>query len=266
MKTAALAGAALILALPRALPAQEPSAINVSLSATAAAAGALEPGQESARQTLLVDQAKSLTLVVTSPVRFRTTLRLADGSTVSTQSPTDRAQVFELDLKGAPDILLPGMGRGHNVVITMKQPPPGRLDVRLDAPAAHRRVPFAMTLVQDSEVRLGLLLPQPQVRPGEAVVVAALAFEEDKPMKGVQVTASLVAVGDDPAAPAAATKVDLRDDGQGPDAEAGDGCYTGVLVPARAGLHFISVRARGQSGAGLPFARDVGAALEVKEK
>ena len=265
MKTAVLVSASLIL-LPSALGAQERK-MNVSLSAMAAAAGVLEAGEREARRTLLVDRAARLTLVVASPVDFRTALRLPDGTKVSAQNPNDRVRFVEFDLKEAPDLLLPGVGRGPDVVVTIEQPPPGELEVRVvAADAAHERIPFTITLLQESEVRLGLSVPKPEGRPGEALVVAALGFEKDRPMKGATITASLVLVGDDPTAPAKATEFALRDDGQGADVKAGDGCYTGLIIPRTLGRNFISVSARGRDRTGLPFARDVGAALEVKAR
>jgi hypothetical protein len=256
-----------VVALPLPAGAQEKGEMNVSLSAMATAAGVLQPGESEGQRTLLVDRATLATLVIWSPVAFRASIRLADGSTLSPDDKDDERSLFDFDLAEDPELMLPAMGRGHDVVATFSQPPPGELEVLLVASEPVREaVPFTIALMQESDTRLGLVVPRPEVRLDEGVVVTALAFDRDKPIKGAAIDAFLIPVGEGAAADAKPAELALRDDGQMPDVRAGDGCYTGVLLPKDMGRHLLSVRARGRNGAGLAFARDVAATIEVKDK
>ena len=257
---------AFALLLPSPLAAREgESRASVALTAVSAAAGMLAPGEREARRTLLVDPAARVMLVVACPVPFRAVIHLPDGTTLTGEEGDERRRMWALALEQAPGLALPGAGQGHNAIAIIEEPPPGEYSVELalDEPAPEAQ-PFTVTLLPESDVRIGLVLTATELRRDEPLVLAVLGFEGEAPLRRAAVYARLVR--QEAEASIVGEPVALTDDGRGPDSAAGDGLFTGVILPREPGSYLVSIVASGRSRAGYPYERHAGAALTVTDE
>jgi hypothetical protein len=239
---------------------------SIALSAAAYAGGTLQPGERHTERTLTVDAARGLTIVVTSRVELEVSLQFPDGTLASPRQPDDRLRWFPFAGGESGEPLLPGAGSGFNTLVTVAQPPAGRYIVQLNKPLTQEPVPFLVTLIQDSDMRLGLVTPFTDALRGGPFFVSAVVLEANRPVRGAVVIAQVTRTTDDPAAvPIPAGEVRLMDDGTGADAAAGDGVYSGVVAAAARGTHWIAVRATGTGSIGAPFERHAGARFEVSD-
>ncbi len=111
-------------------------------------------------------------------------------------------------------------------------------------------VPYVASLDGESTLTVDafILTPQQQLEVDQEVVVMA-SVSDTAPIRNAQLEAAFIDSDNRPYG------VALKDDGNRPDATAGDGLYTGVFVPVLGGGYSIEVRARGTSNAGAAFRR-----------
>lgn len=143
----------------------------------------------------------------------------------------------------------------EGVRIDVSSLPPGEHRLRLDGLA--RPVVQVAVAEPESPLELTVQVKPLAVRSGEEVIVTARLADE-VPLTQAQVVARL----------ATGASVALRDDGQAPDAQAGDGVFTGSFrAPAATGMSPVELRveAFGRRGNGQPFVRMAPAAVMVTE-
>jgi hypothetical protein len=214
-----------------------------------------------------VDDARSLTLVATSTEDLELRLRLPDGSTLSAEEGASAEREWHSfrgnGERGAE--LLPGVGSGYNTLVRIQSPPRGAYGLWL----VRRRetgqpAPFAVTVVLESDLRLGTWLQSPRVLRGAPAAISAVITDAGQPAPEAVVYASFTREAADDAVERAGESV-LRDDGREPDAQAGDGLYTGLFVPPAEGRFWMAVRATGTTRAGDRFERSGGLLLLASE-
>ena len=265
MKRTIVVSLACVLCFARTSRAQD-AGPSIALSAAAYAGGTLQPGERRAERPLTVDAARGLTIVVTSRTALEVSLQLPDGTLASPRRPDDRIHWFPFAGGEGSDPLIPGAGSGFNTLVTVAQPPAGHYIVMLDRPPTKEPVPFLVTLIQDSDVRLGLVTPFTDALRGGAFFVSAVLLDANRPVRGATVIAHLTRTTRDPAAaPIAGGELALTDDGTGADAAAGDGVYSGVVAAVAGGTHWIAVRATGTGSTGVRFERHAGVRFEASE-
>ena len=253
-----------------AVSAQDKGTASITLSAASYAAGVLQPGETKAERPLTVDSARSLTLVITSSADLKLSLQLPGGAWVSSDKNLDdriKWVSFAANNRVPQQLSLPGIGSGFNTLITMQAPAAGKYVASLaqEQPAAEP-VPFLITLIEDSDIRLGLYTPFPDAVRGGPFLISAVLFDGTKPFRGARVTATLVQQPDDPAAPPIQVReLSLTDEGTGGDAKAGDGIYTGIVAPPSVGRYLLAVQAFGKSGRSGTFERHAGTSFIASE-
>jgi hypothetical protein len=248
---------------------QEPTS-EVTLVAMSHAAGLIAPEAKDVRERFAVDAPGDLAFVVASPAKLHVEVMLPDGRVVSeSQQDRETAQVFTFALDEAPaGVPLPGLGRGEHTLVRLPGAPAGSYELRLTAGEGQDQpVPFAITILPSSTLRLGLVLPETEIPVGQAVAISALLFDDERPVG----EASVVALVTPPTAEREGfvpppVEIALRDDGALPDVAAGDGLFSGLFAPKAAGEHTVLVKARGRAAMGLPFERDTAGALGVRER
>jgi hypothetical protein len=261
----------LTLAHATAMVAQRDSGPQVTLYAGAHAGGVIAPAETDVQRTLIVDVAKRATLLITSPVELDAMLELPDGSRFSAADrPDDRRRWHRFRReKGDDALLLPGIGLGYNDQITLDDPRPGRYLVHLRrtrTAAAAEPAPFLITLLEDSEIRMGLSVPARDALTGAPFLVAALIFDGDRPVTGARVLATVTREPTDRvSAGVPAGEAVLADEGRGVDATSGDGIYTGTVTPTAAGRYFVAIHATGVSAGGVAFERHAGLSFEASK-
>lgn len=216
----------------------------------------------------VVDRARSLTLVVTSTANLLVNLQLPDGTHLSSDEKegNDNARWLAFTGKNSSEtLILPGVGSGANIVLQLNTPVAGSyvLELRLREKAAVP-APFMVTRIEDSDLRMGLMMPFGDALTGMPFVFSVALFDGEKPVRGARVVVTVAQTTTDPAAaPIRSAELPLFDNGKGTDARENDGLYTGMLVPKAEGKYWIAVRAQGTSAGGLTYERDAGFTLDA---
>ncbi len=269
MRLLRLAWLAALLAVPSRAGAGEPFVPQTGLYAMSFAAGSLDPGRSTASKVLTVDGARSATIIIATTEAVDFQIRLPDRSRLTSKSRSDdRRRWVRVDSQGQPPgPLLPGFGSGSNLMITIAQPPPGSYQVAISRSGRSRgAVPYVITLLLDSDLRMGLWFQSRQVFLNEPFMLSVVLLNGEKPGIGAQVTASLFQDPADGVSKASRLgEIHLHDDGKDGDAVAGDGLYTSQIVPKTPGLVRVAVRGTGASS-GTAFERHLGAVVEVAER
>jgi hypothetical protein len=249
----------------QAAAASERETLDITLSSVAHAVGVFAPAQREVTESVVVDAARSAGFVLVSPAALEVEVIDPRGQVWTGLPGDERASSFRLDdVSGLP---WPGLGRGQHTVVLVPEPLPGRYEVRLLASAPMTEAtPYALAVLPESELRLGLALPEPTVTTGAAIAIAGLLFDGEEPVRGGSVTAFITSEPDpDAKETPSPLKIELLDDGEGADTAAGDGIYTGILVADTPGTFLVLVRAEGASPSGLAFQRDTGGVVRVTE-
>ena len=244
--------------------AQEASAPTIALHAIQTLSGTL--GEREVAREASVDEARWVAFVVASTEELAVRLILPDGRTFSADDRPERG--FEwytvLGEREAEGGLLPGVGTGHNTIIRVTRPPAGGYDLRL------RRVkptadpaPFVITVLQDSDLRMGLWLQSARVLRGVPLAVTAVLADGGQPAADAAVQARFTREIADAVEPVG--ECALTDDGREPDAVAGDGVYTCLFVPPAEGRYRVAVQGRGATRGGHRFERHGGLMLLASE-
>jgi hypothetical protein len=249
--------------------AQSVSRTPVTMVSMSHAAGLLASGEQMARRTLQVDAEGDLTLVVASPTRLSVELATPDGRRVAAgTSDGDDTRVFEFALEEPPSLPLPGVGRGQNTLIMLRHAAAGSYDVQLRAERpVEQATAFVLTLLPTSELRLGLALPESELPIGQGVAIAGILFEGERAVADAKVIATITREpGTKDDRMPVAEQIELRDDGRGADAAAGDGIFTGLYVPEIPGQYVVLARAEGLSSEGRAFERDTAGGFLAAER
>lgn len=264
--TTRLIGCVALIVLAEAAQAQR-AAADVSLMAAGHAGGIIATGESGAERQFMVDRARSLTLIITSTADLLPSLQLPDDTSLSLEKGgNDKARwSVVIGNKNAETLLFPGVGSGFNTILQLNAPPAGRYVLQLRRREASTvAAPFMVTRVQDSDLRMGLIMPFSEALVGAPFVFGVGLYDGAKPVRGGRVLAAVAqTTADLAAAPIRSAELPLADDGKSVDTMAGDGLYTGLLVPQAEGKYWIAVRALGHSAAGLEYERDAGFVLEA---
>jgi hypothetical protein len=260
-----------VLAAVPAAPAAErpPGWADVTLTAAAHAVAAVGEGESCTE--LVLDKASRVALMLASPVPHEAWIVRPDGKVLSAGSGGDGLgdwhafRLNEPDAEAGP-LLLPGLGRGDNSLAVIDEPPPG---VYHGCVKAHERpsepTAVAFTMLPASEVRLGLALVEAEALAGRALALGAMLLDGDQPLDKAGMVATVTRAPEDPKEPGEPLRLELSDRGELGDAAAGDGLFSGVFLPERAGRYWVQVRASGWTRDGLEFQRDTGGVIVVRE-
>lgn len=265
----ALGAFVLSLAIHGLVQAEPQQGTTATLYAAATAGGTIAANESEVQRTLTVDTSRKVSFLITSPTDCDVVIDLPDGTRLAPDAGTDDRRRW-LRFTVAPGDnrpLMPGVGPGYNSLVTVASAPIGRYQVRVSrAGAGFEPVPFLITLLQDSDVRMGLVLPSRDALMGAPFLVAALLFDDDQPLQDASV---MMTVTPQPAGRrrprTRASEQALPDDGAGVDAAQGDGIYTSTLTPAVPGRFLVAVRATGLTGARIPYERHAGFAIDASE-
>lgn len=259
-----LIGCVALIALAGAAQAQQDAAVG-SMMAAAHAGGMIAGGEMGADREFVLDDARSLTLIITSTANLLPSLQLPDGTSLTLdKGGNDKARWYAFSGNKAAQILMfPGVGSGFNTILQLSAPPAGGYVLQLRRrDASTVEAPFMVTRVEDSDLRMGLMMPSSDAMTGAPFVFGIVLFDGAEPVRGARVLAAVAQTTTDPAAPPIrSAELPLGDDGKGVDTAADDGLYTGMLVPQAEGKYWIAVRALGKNAAGLAYERDVGFSL-----
>src|SRR5262249_11404512 len=145
---------------------------------------------------LIIDKARALTIVVATTEAVSVSVGLPDGSTVDAEkAPRDRVslQSFQGHNEGrgeADPLVLPGFGSGFNTLITVAAPQSGSYSLNLarknDSGAA---IPFVVTVIMDSDLRLGLWVHSTRVLRGQPFALNAILLDGEKPAGNAKIQA-----------------------------------------------------------------------------
>ncbi len=254
---------------PRSASAQPQT--EVTLSGASHAFGVIGPGEQTATQSFTVDGARTLQLVIVSPIRLGVEITLPDGLKLTPANASLHG--VKIGQSSVPEKggLIPvlGLGIGENLVAIFPSPPPGNYTISVDAGAVvSERTPFVVSVYLESDVNMAVSVPEPETITGSPILLTAILLEGTRAISGATVTASVVKdilSGLDKSPPEAIPQ--LFDDGLGADSVGGDGVYTG-LVPdgLPPGAYTAFVHAEGRSATGNAFRRDSSAGLRVTER
>jgi hypothetical protein len=257
---------AVLLAAVPAHAGETPAQPSVTIMSAAHEVGVIRQGEREVRRTMLLDEASSVTIVLTSPRPYEAEVVLPDGSVLSAETADgERRRWLQVWLDDSRHLSVPGLGQGANTLATIERPQPGPYEVRLRArEESAEPVAFAFTMLPISEVRVGLALPESTSLTGRPVAVSALAYDGDQPLEGCAVRALVSRQPDDPRESLGEPlRIELADRGEDADAKAGDGAFTGTFTPKDEGRYWVAVRVTGKSRGGFEFVRDVGGAVTV---
>ena len=246
-----------------AMAAEEVVPPGVSVQAGTVAVGVLGASEEKASRAFVIDRSRSVRLLVTATEALRVVVELPDGSTLTPESEASGVSWHAFVGNGSG---LPGLGGKFNTLVVHDQPPVGRYFVHVLRSSGDGEVPFMITTLPDSDLRMGLWIQSPYVSKGQPFVLAVVMQDREAPAREATVAVTLARPPANPAQPVKIVGESvLRDDGRDGDAREGDGVYSGVLVPAQAGTLWITVRARGLTAAGEDYERVGGLPLQVSE-
>jgi hypothetical protein len=244
--------------------AQEASAPTIALHAIQALSGTL--GEREITREAAVDEARWVAFVVASTEELAVELALPDGSTLSADDRPAEERAWTVVWGRAEDGggLLPGVGTGHNTIVRLEKPPSGPYVLRLRRvkPTAEP-APFVITVLQDSDLRMGLWVQSARVGPGVPLALAAVLSDAFQPARDARVQARFTREVKDAVEPAG--ECEMSDDGREADAVAGDGVYTCLFVPPADGRFRVAVQGRGTTRAGYRFERNGGLILLASE-
>ena len=242
---------------------ETPAAPGIALQAVAVEAGMVRQGEAGAKGTFVVDRCHSLHLLVAATEKIAVKLELPDGSTVAEGSgaPLAAWQVRAGDGDGAG--LLPGLGARSSTLVVLDQPPPGRYLVHISRDGGGD-VPFTITTLSDSRLRMGPWVASPYVTTAEPVALSVVIDDDGGPVRDAEVSVALSRIAAS-GLPERVGEATLRDDGRDGDVEAGDGAYSAIVKATVEGATWASFRARGRTAAGDEYERTSAIVLQASK-
>ena len=154
-------------------------------------------------------------------------------------SPRDPASFERFAI--APDDV-PALGAlilepGQHVQAVIASPPAGTWTVRVSLPAGAAATLGSITTVATGGLGIAATTSRPFYPAGQPVTLALLAFDGATPVTGAGVAANLYQTG----AESSPIALALRDDGDEPDTQSGDGVYTASITGLVAGHYLAEV-------------------------
>lgn len=239
-------------------------AVGVSLQAVTVDAGLLRAGEAEVKRTVVVDRSRALRLVLAAADKATFAVDLPDGTVVTPDHLPYGVSWHRFDGEGAAQLPLPGLGARSSVLVGIEKPTAGRYQVRIGRAGGNGDVPFVITSLPDSDLRMGLWVQSPYVPKGQPFVLAAVLAEKGAPVRDADVALTLVRA-EPGGIPKVVGEAVLRDDGRDADAKEADGVYSAIVTVAEQGGTWASVRARGRSAAGDDYERTGAVVLQASE-
>ncbi|MET0556705.1 MAG: choice-of-anchor X domain-containing protein [Vicinamibacteria bacterium] len=236
----------------------------VSLQAVAVDGGRLPAGEAETKRTVVVDRATALRLVLAAGDKADFTVELPDGTKVTPDALPYGVTWTRFDGADGGALPLPGLGARTSALVGIEKPLPGTYAVRIRRAGGEGDLPFVVTSLSDSDVRLGLWVQSPYVIAGQPLVLAAVLADRDAPVRDADVTLRL-ARADAAGVPTVVGEAELRDDGRDADAREGDGVYSAIVPAPAEGATWANVRARGRSANGDDYERTGAVVLQASK-
>ena len=157
-------------------------------------------------------------------------------------APLDSAYVHRVAV-GPDDVPPVGallFAEGYHVQAQLAAPSPGIWNVRATLPAGASSADVSVAVFIAGGLSVGLTASRSEYQSGQPVVLTLAAFRRDIPEQGLTATADVYAPGSE----LTPRTLSLRDDGQGSDASAGDGLYSGTLSDLIPGHYLVEATVR----------------------
>ena len=239
---------------------------DVPLSNRDIGATIVAPGQV-ARIEFIADPAASggdVFQAVASLDGITVSLVLPDGTEVNAASASSLGYSFT----ASPDtsalggyipspLALPG---SQTWIVIPPGAPAGNYQLKLDGRQTAAAATVTASYYSSSNVRAGVFTASPVYRTGQHMVLSGLIFDGLQPIAGANAVVRIVDANNLLTTP---EEVALTDSGPF-DAASGDGIYSGVYMPSKAGDFTAVFRVNGISPAGVPFRRTVTVGIKVQ--
>ena len=265
MNFASIAAALAVLGLATAAAAQtasSPGEVRIALTDQRFALDRLAADQPQGSTTFLVDDAPTIEVDLAATVDgLVTRIEAPSGAVIDAGHLPAGGDVvvFGPGSGGPPDspLISPFAGPEFHTVYRFPSAGPGTYRVVFESPGLAGEAAVVTRFGTTSPVVAALFAPAPEVVLGNPVVLTAALFGGGQPVAGATVR---VSVSD---GAGQFTDVTLRDDGAGSDTAAGDGLYSGDLVPTASGRYAAFATLEGAAGGGRPFARQAATTFQV---
>jgi hypothetical protein len=240
----------------------QPSTVTLPLLASQRGLHVLTSGQPLGEAHFAVDDASSLVVRITTTAGgVQTSIEGPSGQLIDRDSVAGLGGEFlasEGPATASGILVLPENAPGSHQVYAFPSLGAGTYRVRFAASGAlGEPIAVIIELLSDSPCGATLFVTEPQLVLGATAVLVAAVFDGADPVGGATVEVQVLP----DSGPAAS--LTLRDDGADVDDRAGDGLYSGALVPSSAGRHRARAHITATAGGGAPFERDASADFVV---
>lgn len=155
-------------------------------------------------------------------------------------------------------VYLPNASPGHHYIYSFPWLGAGNYTVNFAAGASlSDDLAVISQVTTDSRIAVNLFVTEPFIIVGNPAVLVAAVFNGGQAVAGAAVNVSAVP----PTGPA--VSVVLRDDGQDADSAAGDGLYSGQVIPTQVGLYNAAAVVTGTTSGGVAFTRNPAVPFDV---
>jgi hypothetical protein len=240
--------------------ASSPGEVRIALTDQRFALDRLAADQPEGSATFLVDDAPAIEVDLAATVDgLVTRIEAPSGAVIDAGHLPAGGDFVTFGGVGAADSPLISTldGQAFHTFYRFPSAGPGTYRVVFESPGLVGDAAVITRFGTTSPVVAALFAPAPEVVLGNPVVLTAALFGGGQPVAGASVRVSI----NDQAGQF--TDVILRDDGVGSDAAAGDGLYSGDLVPAATGRYGAVATIEGAAGSGRPFARQAATTFQV---
>ncbi len=263
MNFASIAAALAVVGLTTTAAAQtasSPGEVRIALTDQRFALDRLAADQPEGSATFLVDDAPTIEVDLAATVDgLVTRIEAPSGAVIDAGHLPAGGDFVAFGGAGAADspVISPWTGRRSTPSIASRARGPERIGWCSRRRGSRREAAVVTRFGTTSPVVAALFAPAPEVVLGNPVVLTAALFGGGQPVAGATVR---VAVNDEAGQ---FTDVTLRDDGVGSDTAAGDGLYSGDLVPTASGRYAAVATLEGAAGSGRLFARQAATTFQV---
>ena len=242
--------------------ASSPGEVRIALTDQRFALDRLAADQPQGDATFLVDDAPTIEVDLAATVDgLVTRIEAPSGAVIDAGHLPAGGDfgVFGPGSGGPSDspFIVPVDGPEFHTIYRFPSAGPGTYRVVFESPGLAGEAAVVTRFATTSPVVAALFAPAPEVVLGNPVVLTAALFGGGQPIAGATVRVSV----NDRAGQF--TDVTLRDDGVGSDTAAGDGLYSGDLVPTAPGRYAAFAILEGAAGGGRPFARQAATTFQV---
>lgn len=252
---------ALVATLFLVAPESRAQGTGINLAATAVDVVRLAPGVPVASAGIVVSDATSVVFDAVAATAGVGVVVVTPGGTRLTEATlaTVGASLQRVQATPGNSLLVnPLVTGGHHLTITVPSPAPGTWTLEFSAPAGNTaEIAVAVTTLMTSPTATALVALPNTVVLGQAMSLTMAAFSGAQPVVGASIDLDVLAPG------STILPVVLRDDGAVPDAAAGDGLYSGALVPTAAGTYQARAVLTGTTPGGVAVVRQSTAIFTV---